>query len=62
MVSPRTRGEAVRMAIGSIYIQKTATHKLDRVETFVDPRVCDCDEHPGFITGEPRVPLVNPTQ
>ena len=37
-----TQDEAVRVATASIYIQKAAIHKLERVQAYVAPRTCNC--------------------
>ncbi|MEW8688959.1 MAG: hypothetical protein AB2556_24335, partial [Candidatus Thiodiazotropha sp.] len=36
--------EAVRVATDSIYIQKTALHKLEGVGAYIAPRFCDCED------------------
>ena len=36
--------EAVRVATDSIYIQKTALHKLKELEAYIAPTKCDCGE------------------
>ena len=36
--------EAVRVATDSIYVQKTALHKLKELEAYVAPTKCDCGE------------------
>ncbi|MEW8688128.1 MAG: hypothetical protein AB2556_20145 [Candidatus Thiodiazotropha sp.] len=41
MLSRFTPDEAVRVATDSIYIQKTALHKLEGVEAYVAPKRCN---------------------
>ena len=36
--------EAVRVATDSIYVQKSALHKLEGVKAYVAPKRCDCGE------------------
>ncbi|MEW8688340.1 MAG: hypothetical protein AB2556_21215, partial [Candidatus Thiodiazotropha sp.] len=42
MLSSFTPDEAVRVATDSLYIRKTALHRLHGVESYVAPRMCDC--------------------
>ena len=52
------------MATDSIYIQKTALHKLGQVKAYVAPKLCKCGEEfcISCLTGEPYLPPVAPAQ
>ena len=55
---------AVRVATDSIYVKKTALHKLDGVEAYVAPVLCNCGDETCLdcLLGEKRLPLVAPAQ
>jgi len=59
-----TPKEAVRVATDSIYLKKTALHKLDGISAFVAPRPCTCgDEHcPNCLLEIDVFPPVAPAQ
>ena len=64
MLSRFTQDEAVRVATDSIYVQKTALHKLEGVEAYVAPRKCSCGEPFCFACAfdepcHPQLPLAN---
>ncbi len=56
--------EAVRVATDSIYIQKTALHKLKELEAYVAPTKCDCGEDmcASCLLEEEYLPPVAPAQ
>ena len=56
--------EAVRVATDSIYMKKTALHKLDGVEVYVAPQVCSCEAETclNCLFGEMVLPPVAPAQ
>ena len=55
---------AVRVATDSIYVKKTALHKLDGVEAYVAPVLCNCGDETCLdcLLGEKRLPHVAPAQ
>ena len=59
-----TPNEAVRVATDSIYVKKTALHKLDGVEAYVAPVLCNCGDETCLdcLLGEKRLPFVAPAQ
>ncbi|KAK3782034.1 hypothetical protein RRG08_027208 [Elysia crispata] len=59
-----TPNEAVRVATDSLYVKKTALHKLDGVEACVAPLICNCGDETCLdcLLGEKRHPLVAPAQ
>ncbi|MEW8689342.1 MAG: hypothetical protein AB2556_26260, partial [Candidatus Thiodiazotropha sp.] len=61
MLSRFTPDEAVRVATDSIYIQKTALHKLEEVEAYVASKRCNWWGGGGCflcMLGEPFLPPV----
>ncbi|MEW8688754.1 MAG: hypothetical protein AB2556_23300 [Candidatus Thiodiazotropha sp.] len=64
MLSSFTPDEAVRVATDSLYIRKTALHRLDGIESYVAPRVCRCTTLMcvDCLHGESYLPLVAPAQ
>ena len=56
--------EAVRVATDSIYVKKTALHKLDGVEAYIAPQICSCEAETCLdcLLGEKVLPLVAPAQ
>ncbi|MEW8689131.1 MAG: hypothetical protein AB2556_25195 [Candidatus Thiodiazotropha sp.] len=56
--------EAVRVATDSLYIRKTVLHKLEGIESYVAPRICDCGEELCYecFMGVPFLPPVAPAQ
>ncbi|MEW8688745.1 MAG: hypothetical protein AB2556_23255, partial [Candidatus Thiodiazotropha sp.] len=57
--------DVVRVATDSLYIRKTALHRLDGVESYVAPRICDCEATlmcVACMLGEPFLPPVAPAQ
>ncbi|MEW8688559.1 MAG: hypothetical protein AB2556_22325 [Candidatus Thiodiazotropha sp.] len=56
--------EAVRVATDSIYIRKTALHKLKGVGSYVALRICDCGEYMcgACMLGEPFLSPVAPAK
>jgi len=59
-----TPNEAVRVATDSIYVKKTALHKLDGVEAYVAPVPCTCGGEicPDCLLGIDRLSPVAPAQ
>ena len=56
--------EAVRVATDSIYVKKTALHKLDGVEAYIAPPICSCGAETCLdcLLGEKGLPLAAPAQ
>jgi len=56
--------EVVRVATDSIYIQKTALHKLEGIEAYMNPKACDCGREycVSCMTGQKYLPTVAPAQ
>ncbi|KAK3746657.1 hypothetical protein RRG08_039082 [Elysia crispata] len=56
--------EAVRVATDSIYMKKTALHKLYGVEAYIAPQICSCEAETCLdcLLGEKVLPLVAPAQ
>ena len=59
-----TPNETVRVATDSIYVKKTALHKLDGVEAYVAPLICNCGDETCLdcLLGEKGLPLIAPAQ
>ncbi|MEW8688478.1 MAG: hypothetical protein AB2556_21910, partial [Candidatus Thiodiazotropha sp.] len=63
MLSGFTPDAAVRVATDSLYIRKTALHRLDGVESYVAPRICEATLMcVACMLGEPFLPPVAPAQ
>ncbi|MEW8689376.1 MAG: AAA family ATPase, partial [Candidatus Thiodiazotropha sp.] len=60
MLSRFTPDDAVRVATDSLYIRKTALHKLDGVESFVVPKICDCEATLMCVACMLREPFLSP--
>ena len=56
--------EAVRVATDSIFMKKTALHKLYGVEAYIAPQICSCEAETCLdcLLGEKVLPLVAPAQ
>lgn len=56
--------EAVRVATDSIYIRKSALHKLKNIEAYVAPRPCNCGLElcPSCLLGQDYLPPVKPAE
>ncbi|MEW8688333.1 MAG: hypothetical protein AB2556_21180, partial [Candidatus Thiodiazotropha sp.] len=60
-----TPDDAVRVATDSLYIRKTTLHRLDGIESYIAPRICDCEATLMCVVcmlGEPFLPPVAPAQ
>ncbi|MEW8689115.1 MAG: AAA family ATPase [Candidatus Thiodiazotropha sp.] len=55
----------MKVSTDSLYIRKTALHRLDGVESYVAPRICDCEATlmcVDCLLREPSLPPVAPAQ
>ncbi|MEW8689023.1 MAG: hypothetical protein AB2556_24655 [Candidatus Thiodiazotropha sp.] len=61
MLSRFTPDDTVRVATHSLCIRKTALHRVDGVESYVAPRICDCEATlmcAACMLGDPFLPPV----